>query len=174
MIDESQLKAMLIAQNIIFKEFSHEPLFTVAQSQVLRGELGEGFHCKNMFLRDKAKQYYLLTIQEDAQVDLKKLAKIIGAKGNLSFASPEDLWQYCAVIPGSVTPLAVVNDTNKCVKLLLDSELIQAKICFVHPLRNDKTFGIAGNDIAKFLAQTHQFLTIEREDIMKNPKNDED
>jgi hypothetical protein len=41
------------------------PLFTVADSQALRGEIAGG-HTKNLFLKDKKDNYFLMTVEEDA------------------------------------------------------------------------------------------------------------
>ena len=47
------------------KTVDHPPLFTVDDSQKLRSEI-EGGHTKNLFLKDKKGNYFLLTAQEDS------------------------------------------------------------------------------------------------------------
>ena len=49
---------------------THPPLFTVADSQALRGEIAGG-HTKNLFLKDKKDNFFLVTVEEEAAVDLK-------------------------------------------------------------------------------------------------------
>src|SRR5688572_2345525 len=49
----------------------HPPLFTVADSQALRGEIPGG-HTKNLFLKDRKDRYFLVTVDEEATVDLKQ------------------------------------------------------------------------------------------------------
>ena len=51
---------------------THPPLFTVEQSQSLRGQIAGG-HSKNLFLKDKAGRLFLLVLLEDARIDLKAL-----------------------------------------------------------------------------------------------------
>ena len=46
---------------------THDPLFTVEDSQKLRGEIA-GAHTKNLFLKDKKDNYFLLTVEEEAVV----------------------------------------------------------------------------------------------------------
>ena len=75
---------------------THEPLFTVADSQRLRGEIS-GAHTKNLFLKDKKDNYFLLTVDEEAVVDLKSIHQAIGAAGRVSFGKPEALLQLLGV-----------------------------------------------------------------------------
>src|SRR5690554_2096989 len=70
----------------------HPPLFTVEESQSLRGEI-PGAHTKNLFLKDKKDRYFLVTVEESAQVDLKSLHHIIGASGRVSFGKPDKLME---------------------------------------------------------------------------------
>ncbi|MBM7331790.1 prolyl-tRNA synthetase associated domain-containing protein, partial [Agrobacterium sp. S2] len=79
----------------------HEPVFTVAESQSLR-DLIPGGHTKNLFVKDKKDQYFVLTVEENAVVDLKSVHKIIGAASRVSFGRPEKMLEYLGVVPGSV------------------------------------------------------------------------
>ena len=80
----------------------HEPVFTVEESRALRGTIPGG-HCKSLFLKDKKGRFWLVVADEDRPINLKRLAKQLGA-GNLSFAKPEALRAHLGVEPGSVTP----------------------------------------------------------------------
>src|SRR3546814_15809287 len=51
---------------------AHEPVFTVAQSVSLRDEIPGG-HTKNLFVKDKKDRYFVLTVEENAVVDLKSV-----------------------------------------------------------------------------------------------------
>ena len=92
MTDED-LFAKLDAMGIEHRTVEHEAAYTVDQAQHLRGEL-EGAHIKNLFLRDKKKNIWLVTVLEEREVDLKQLRGVLGAKGNLSFGSPDLLMEY--------------------------------------------------------------------------------
>ncbi|TGS09031.1 prolyl-tRNA synthetase associated domain-containing protein, partial [Mesorhizobium sp. M4B.F.Ca.ET.190.01.1.1] len=102
------------------------PLFTVADSQALRGEI-HGGHTKNLFLKDKKDNYFLVTVGEEAVVDLKQIHHLIGAAGRVSFGKPEMLMELLGVIPGAVTVFGLINDTQGKVKAVLDQELIDRK-----------------------------------------------
>ncbi len=152
---------------IAYDEVEHEPLMTVQDSKHLRGKI-DGLHVRNMFLRDKKKRYWLLVAEEDQTVNLKALKRHLQASGSLSFASADDLWDILAVKPGSVTPLAVINDNSMQVEVLLDSQLFATNTRInSHPLRNDRTIGIISDDLLKFLRHYHKepkfidFITLE-------------
>lgn len=86
---------------------------------------------------------------QDKRADLKILANKINGK-RLSFANEVELKTYLGLIPGSVTPLGVINDKESIVTLVLDKEL-KNKILLVHPNRNTATIAIRYEDLIKFI-----------------------
>ena len=74
--EPEDLFAVLDQLGIAHKTHWHEPVFTVAESQSLRDEIA-GAHTKNLFLKDKKGQYFLVTLEEDANVDLKQIHTLI-------------------------------------------------------------------------------------------------
>lgn len=127
----------------------HPPLFTVAESQELRGEL-EGGHTKNLFLKDKKSRYFLLTAQEDTEIDLKNLHKLLGAQGRFSFGKPDAMLKFLGVAPGAVTALSIVNDRNNNVTFAIDKRLLEHKKINCHPLINTATTTIRRDDLIHF------------------------
>ena len=87
---------------------THPPLFTVEQSQALRGTIPGG-HTKNLFLKDKKDAVFLVVAPEDARVDLKTLHHKLGA-GRFSFGSADLMRELLGVEPGAVTAFGVIND----------------------------------------------------------------
>lgn len=140
--------------NIPYTSFSHPPLRTVADSKAFRADLLSaeegGFHIKNLYLRDKKKRNYLAVIQEDKDVDLKALAEPLGA-GRISFGSEERLLTHLGVRPGAVTPLAMMHGVTQNVTIGLDRDITEAKQVYMHPLVNDRTIGMSGSDVMRFL-----------------------
>ncbi|WP_246188498.1 prolyl-tRNA synthetase associated domain-containing protein [Nitratireductor arenosus] len=128
----------------------HPPLYTVAQSQALRGTI-DGGHTKNLFLKDKKGSYFLVTVEEDATVDLKSIHRTIGASGRVSFGSAEALMRLLGVEPGSVTVFGLINDVDNQVTLVLDAGLMRHELVNCHPLTNDATTQIAKEDLLRFL-----------------------
>ena len=91
-ISSDRLLEMLDSQNLGYQRVDHIPLRTVADSKQVRDgflatEAGGG-HIKNLYMRDKKKQNYLVALQEDAELDLKFVAEKIGAS-RLSFGSAD-------------------------------------------------------------------------------------
>ena len=118
----------------------HPALFTVEQSKALRGDLPGG-HCKNLFLRDRRKRMWLVVCREDQTVDLKTLGPIIGAD-RLSFASADRLMRVLGVIPGAVSPFALINDTDLTVTVVLDKAMMELALLNYHPISNEMTSAI--------------------------------
>ena len=126
---------------IKFKVFDHPPFFTVNEAKKYRSNM-RGFHTKNLFLRDKKKKSYLVIAHEDCVVDLTRLPEKIRSS-RLSFGSKERLFEELGVFPGAVTPLSVVNNIKKDIKICLDAEMSGQDTIFCHPLVNDKTISIS-------------------------------
>ena len=131
----------------------HAPVFTVAEAQDLRGQV-PGAHTKNLLLKDKKDKFFLVTVDEEAQVDLKTIHTKIGASSRVSFGKPEKLMEYLGLVPGSVSVLGIINDEEHQVKVVLDEGLMHNEIINAHPLSNDATTSIRRDDLLRFLAST--------------------
>ncbi len=127
----------------------HPPLFTVAQSQDLRGRI-EGGHTKNLFLKDKKDRLWLVVAPEDAEIDMKRLHSRLGS-ARLSFGKPELLLETLGVVPGSVTPFGAINDAEGRVTVVLDAALMVHELLNFHPLSNEATTTIRRDDLIAFL-----------------------
>ena len=148
---EAPLLARLSALDIPVEIHRHPPLHTVEESRALRGAMPGG-HIKNLFLRDKKRRQWLVTVLEDATVDLKALRHTLGASGNLSFGSADLLAASLGVAPGSVTPFAVIHDADEVVTMVLDRAILDHDPINAHPLHNEATAAIARDDLLRFLA----------------------
>lgn len=132
----------------------HPPVFTVEEAKSLRGKI-PGLHTKNLFLRDKKKAMWLLVCREDRRFDMKALADVLGS-ARLSFGSPKRLMQYLGVIPGAVSPFAVINDDGGNVRVVLERAMLDDGPWNFHPLDNALTTSIAPDDMIRFLeAEEH-------------------
>ena len=152
MLSPQQLFDHLAQLGIAQHTVEHPPVFTVEQAKALRGDL-PGHHVKNLFLRNKKEEMWLVVALEDRAIDLKRLGEALGA-GRLSFGSAERLRRHLGVEPGSVTPLALINDRERLVKLVLDRGLSDAAPVNVHPLVNTMTTAMAPADLLRFFAAT--------------------
>ena len=138
---------------IVHTTKDHAPVFTVAESVALRDAIPGG-HTKNLFVKDKKDQFFLLTVEEHAVVDLKTVHTLIGAASKVSFGKPEKLMEYLGVIPGAVTAFGAINDSGHQVTFVLDADLMQNDIINGHPLSNDATTSIGSKDLIRFLEAT--------------------
>lgn len=143
------LLAKLDNLGITYELHHHEAVFTVAESEKIERDI-KGVHCRNLYLRDNKKRNFLVVLPNPVEVDLKKLAPIIGS-GRLSFGSADRLWQYLGVRPGSVCPFAIINDTQKEVLLILEKSMMEADFVNYHPLLNTMTLSLTPSDLLKFV-----------------------
>ena len=138
----------------------HPAVFTVEEAKANRGQL-TGCHTKNLFLRDKKGAMWLVVCLEDRKVDLRALAVLLGS-GRLSFGSSRRLMENLGVIPGAVTPFAVINDRAGHVRLALDRAILEHEPLNFHPLINTMTTSIHADDFLAFLdAERHHPLLID-------------
>ena len=128
----------------------HQPVYTVDESKALRGDLPGG-HCKNLFLRDKKRNMWLVVAQEDRAIDLKELRSRLESSGNLSFGNAELLGDVLGVEPGAVTPFALINDGDARVQVVLDKQLLSHQVLNYHPLDNAATTAIEPADLIRFI-----------------------
>jgi Ala-tRNA(Pro) deacylase len=154
-----ELFRRLDALGIVTRTHRHPPLHTVADSKRLRGQLPGG-HIKNLFLRDKKRRIWLVTVLEDRAVDLKALRRRLGAQGTLSFGDATLLMEVLGVAPGAVTPFAVINDQEHRVTVVLDRAVLDRDPVNCHPLVNDMTTAIACGDLRRFVAACGHALEV--------------
>ena len=145
----ADLFARLAELGIETETLEHEAVFTVEQSSRLEGSLPGG-HTKNLFLKDKKGTLFLVVALGSSRVDLKTLHKQIGCD-RLSFGKPELLMDVLGVVPGAVTPFALINDKARRVTVILDADMMRHERLNYHPLENTATTNIAREDFLRFI-----------------------
>ena len=136
----------------------HKPLFTVNDSKQLRGEI-KGVHSKNLFLKNKKNNFFLISCEESSQINLKKISKSLNL-GNLSFAKQEHLVKYLGIKPGSVSPYALINDRDNFVTFYLEKELYESELINFHPLINDSTITMETKKFIEFMLENNKKIHI--------------
>lgn len=136
----------------------HEAVFRVGDGEGIKDQL-PGAHTKNLFLKDDKGQLWLISAEQNTQINLKTLPKTIGS-GRLSFGSPERLYDALGVTPGSVTALGLINDPDHKVKFILDKTLADADIVNFHPLTNTATTALSQADFRAFIASLGRTLRV--------------
>jgi len=158
MTTKLELFEILRIKSIKFQIHEHQPLYTVEDSERLRGEIS-GSHTKNLFLKNKKNSFFLFSCDERAQVDLKRFSKSIDGK-NLSFAKEEYLDKYLQIKPGSVSPFALLNDIKNEVKFYLDEKLAKGMLINFHPLINTTTISLKTKDFISFMVENNKKINI--------------
>ncbi len=145
-----QLYQLLEQNEISYLGVDHRPVYTCEEARQFIPPI-DGVETKNLFLRDeRGRRHFLVSMAAEKSVNLKQLGAVLEAKG-LSFASAERLKRFLGVEPGSVTLLAVVNDPENSVEVVVDAELWREERILCHPLVNTSTLSLRREDLARFL-----------------------
>jgi Ala-tRNA(Pro) deacylase len=148
----ADLFARLDALGIAHRTYEHAPVFTVEESRAACAHV-PGSHTKNLFLKDRKNNLWLVVARENLQVDLGALSRALEAP-RFSFGSAELLIATLDVPPGSVTPFALMNDPHGKVRVVFDAGMMTHDLLNFHPLRNDRTTAISPDDLLKFARDT--------------------
>ncbi|MBY6084510.1 prolyl-tRNA synthetase associated domain-containing protein [Ruegeria arenilitoris] len=152
-LSSDALLAQLDDWGLPYRLHSHVPLRTVEESKAVEDQFmvpGENaLRLKNLYLRDKKKRNYLVTLEQSREIDLKALGAELGV-GNLSFGSADRLMQNLGIRPGAVSPLAMINGVGNDVRFFMDDAAQPADVIYMHPLVNDRTVAMARDDLMAF------------------------
>ena len=158
MYNSFELIELLKKAKYEIKVHQHDTLFTVEDSKKKRGEI-DGAHSKNLFLKNKKNEFFLLSCEEADKIDLKKISKSLKL-GNVSFAKKEYLEQYLKIKPGSVSPFALLNDNGGFVNFYLEQTLYESKLVNFHPLLNTFTITIETKKFIEFMIENNKKIHI--------------
>ncbi len=118
--------------------------------------------CKNLFLCNRQKtKFYMLMMPGDKPFKTKELSSQINS-ARLSFAPEEKMLEYLDILPGSVSVMGLMNDTENHVQLIIDEDLLTEEYIGVHPCMNTSSLKIGTKDIIDvFLpAVHHDFIPV--------------
>lgn len=132
------------------RTWAHAPVFTVDEGEDVKRALAGG-QTKNLFLRDRRGDFWLVTALASTVIDLKGLSDALGCP-RFSFGSPDELRERLGVLPGSVTPFALINDRALRVRSVFDRAMMDFDVLNFHPLRNDMTTAISPPGLMAFAA----------------------
>lgn len=145
---------------IAYERCDHPPVMTNDSCQAPEEALGIEL-CKNLFLRNKRKtQYYLLVMPGYKRLDTKSLQKQIG-ESRLSFGNAQDMMEMLGITPGSVSVLALMNDPEGKIRVLIDEDTFHAPFLGFHPCLNTSSLKAKAEDIwEKVLPATNHDYTL--------------
>lgn len=107
---------------------------------------------KSLFLTDGSHSTYLMVVAKgDKKIRLLFIREQIGGR-RLTFASREEMKEILSLTPGSVTPLGVLQDEKKQVKVYIDKAFqTGSQRIGIHPLENTATLWLHIEDLNTFL-----------------------
>jgi Ala-tRNA(Pro) deacylase len=152
-VSSDALLAQLNGWDLGYTLHEHAALHSVGEAKEIEAAMvvpGEqALRVKNLYLRDRKKRNYLVTLEQDRKIDLKELGAELGV-GKLSFGSPERLMQHLGILPGAVTPLSMITGVQNNVTFYMDAAAQQADVIYMHPLINTRTVAIKRADLLAF------------------------
>ncbi|XP_005110396.1 uncharacterized protein LOC101864342 [Aplysia californica] len=127
-------------------------------------------YCKNLFLKDRKGQFYLVIVSENSSVDLKQLKQELTAHRNLSFADKDSMWSILRVEPGYVSPFSVMLDSAKNIKLAIDRTLTASdtRLAF-HPMDSTLQVEITFKELEVFVKSFGHTLQLLGKDDTSQP-----
>jgi len=136
----------------------HEAFYTVKDS-INKRSVGKGAHTKNLFLKNKKNQFVLFSCLENEKFKIKDFSKTIGLN-NLSFANENYLKEILGILPGSVSPYALLNDKDNIVNFYLEEKIYNNDFVNFHPLVNTLTICANTKDFISFMIENKKKIHI--------------
>ena len=153
-MNKEEIYNYLNSRNIWYEVTEHKAVYNMAELSEVDLPYPEA-DAKNLFVRDdKKRNYYLITIKGDKKIDLKSFRQKHQTRP-LSFASEEELQSILGLIPGSVTPLGILNDTECKVVFYLDEVFtLPPALIGVHPNDNTATVWLKTGDLISIIMES--------------------
>lgn len=138
---------------IAYERSDHAAVMTAAEA-VREVPAMAGARAKNLFLWEpRSGRFTLVVVPFEKRIDLAALGRAMGT-GRLSFASSAQLAEVLGIGPGAVSLLALVNDEDHRVTLVIDAAVWQAEGIQCHPLVNTATLSLDAVGLRRFLHET--------------------
>ena len=138
---------------ISYVRVDHEHADTIEFCHEVEKVLGSAI-CKNLFLCNRRQtDFYLLMMPGDKPFKTKDLSPLLGCS-RLSFASPDHMRDYLNTVPGSVSALELLFDTDRHIKLVIDRDLLSDESISGHPGISSSTLRLKREDFLRFVEST--------------------
>ena len=107
--------------------------------------------CKNLFLCNRQKtNFYLLIMPGDKPFKTKYLSAQLGC-ARLSFADAGHMAEYLRTVPGSVSALELLFDSEGKVQLVIDRDLLSDDTVSGHPGFSTSTVRLSRDDMLRYV-----------------------
>lgn len=152
-MNKQQIYEFLKAKNIWYEITEHKAVYNMQELEDMELPYKD-VDGKNIFVRDdKKKNYYLITIKGNKKINLKDFKEKYNTR-TLTFTSENDLMSIMNLIPGSVTPLGLLNDKESKVQFFIDKEFMtDSHIIGVHPNENTATVWLKVEDFIDIIKE---------------------
>ena len=132
--------------NITYRRVDHAPAMTMEDCIAVDEVLGVVM-CKNLFLCNRQKtDFYLLLMPGDKPFRTKELSAQLGVS-RLSFGDAEDMERLLGLLPGAVSVMGLINDSEGRVRLLIDKDLLNTDEIGCHPCVNTSSIAFSMDDL---------------------------
>ena len=146
---KQEIYDLLNERGIEYEAIEHEAVYNMEEADALNLPHREA-GTKNLFIRDdKKRNYYVVSIPEHDRLDLRSLRDKLGSRP-LKFASENDLMSILGLIPGQVTPLGTLNDTEHKCKVII-ADYFRGGLMDAHPNDNTATVILKADDVVELL-----------------------
>lgn len=133
---------------IEYERVDHAPADTIKDCIEIEKVIGVGI-CKNLFVRNRTgTEYYMIMMSGHKSFRTADVSKKLGTS-RLSFASAQEMEKMLDVTPGSVTVMALKNDTAGRVKLCIDRDIMNGEYIRCHPCINTSTLKMKTADLVQ-------------------------
>ena len=159
---EIRVYDFLDALSVNYERVDHSRAETMEACAEIDKALGVTM-CKNLFLCNRQKtDFYLLLMPGDKPFKTKDLSAQLGIS-RLSFAESDAMLEYLDILPGAVSIMGLMNDTDAHVQLLIDRDILSNEFIGCHPCECTSSMKISTADIIqKFLpAVKHQYIAVD-------------
>ena len=141
--------------SVTYQRVDHEAAMTMEACEEIDRTLGDDTAiCKNLFLCNRQQtDFYLLMMPGDKPFKTKDLSPLLGCS-RLSFAGPEHMERLLRTIPGSVSALELMFDTQAQVRLVIDRDLLKDRYLSGHPGISTSTLCLEREEMIRFVEAT--------------------
>jgi Ala-tRNA(Pro) deacylase len=135
----------LTGMGIGWELLEHQTAATMEECRLLESSLCAMIP-KNIFLTPRNESaFYLLIASRDAKFRTADISKQLGVS-RLSFAPEDRQFEFLRTYPGAITPLGLLFDERRAVKLAIDSALKNEPRLAFHPCDNTASVAITNED----------------------------
>ena len=158
-LNKTAILGALDGMGIAYTLIEHQACASMEECESIVSPCGAK-HCKNLFLVNKrGTEYYLLLLERSKRFVTSEISRLLGST-RLSFASDEKLMELLALSPGSVSAVGLLNDKNRLVHPVIDSDILRCEKMLIHPGVNTASLEVNTADVKAFIEKLGYELRI--------------